>query len=190
MTRSTSNEATPSTMRSMILSLLSLNAVSMFAGINSQRVSTAILHILRLISLGKHDKAYNAVVYIGDFAGAEHGEKAWEAFHDLGLLLKDLGVKESEKKALPPSTQMLFLGVEFDTKRMCMQVGEEKRLEVKSTIDIWYRRTVATKKDLQSLQGQLMWVSKVVRFSRCFVTRIIAEQKSTKAQKQKKTLLS
>ena len=71
-------------------------------------------------------------------------------------------------KALPPSTRMLFLGVEFDTIRMCMQVGEEKRSEVKSTINIWYRRTVATKKDLKSLQGQLMWVSKVVRFSRCF----------------------
>ena len=71
---------------------------------------------------------------------------------------------------------------------MCMRVGEDKRLEVKSTIDKWYRRTVATKQELQSLQGQLMWVSKVVRFSRCFVTRIIAEQKSIKAQKQKKTL--
>ena len=70
------------------------------AGINSQRVSTAILHILRLISLGKHDVAYNALVYIDDFAGAEHGEKAWEAFPDLGLVLKDLGVKESEKKVL------------------------------------------------------------------------------------------
>ena len=160
------------------------------AGFNAQRVSTAILHILRLISLDKFEEAYNALVYIDDFAGAEHGEKAWEAFHDLGLLLKALGVKESEEKALPPSTRMLFLGVEFDTVRMCMQVGEDKRKEVKSTIDVWYRRTVATKRDLQSLQGQLMWVSKVVRFSRCFVTRIIAEQKSLKMQKQKKTLSS
>ena len=33
-----------------------------------------------------------------------------------------------------------------------------------------------------------MWVSKVVRFSRCFVTRIISEQKSLKSQKQKKKL--
>ena len=71
-----------------------------------------------------------------------------------------------------------------------MQVGEDKRIEVKSTIDIWYRRTVATKRELQSLQGQLMWVSKVVRFSRCFVTRIIAEQKSLQSQQQKKTLSS
>ena len=158
------------------------------AGFNAQRVSTAILHILRLISLNKFDEAYNALVYIDDFAGAEHGERAWEAFHDLGLLLDHLGVAESKKKALSPSTRMLFLGVEFDTLRMCMQVGEDKRVEVKATIDIWYRRTVATKRELQSLQGQLMWVSKVVRFSRCFVTRIIAEQKSLQSQKQKKSL--
>ena len=158
------------------------------AGYNAQRVSRAILHILKLISLGKHEAAYNALVYIDDFAGAEHGEKAWEAFHDLGFLLEDLGVTESKKKALSPSTKMLFLGVEFDTIKMCMQVGEDKRMEVKSTIDKWYRRTVATKQELQSLMGQLMWISKVVRFSRCFVSRIIAEQKSLRAQKQKKTL--
>ena len=158
------------------------------AGYNAQRVSRAVLHIHKLLSLGKYDEAYNAVVYMDDFAGAEHGNKAWEAFDDLGVLLEDLGVTESKKKALPPSTKMLFLGVEFDTIKMCMQVGEAKRTEVKSTISKWYRRTVATKQELQSLQGQLMWISKVVRFSRCFVTRIIAEQKSLKAQKQKTTL--
>ena len=158
------------------------------AGYNAQRVSSAILHILKDFGLDKHESAYNAMVYIDDFAGAEQGEKAWDAFNDLGTLLEDLGVSESKKKALSPSTQMVFLGVEFDTVLMCMRVGEEKRAEVKSTINKWYRRTVATKQELQSLQGQLMWISKVVRFSRCFVTRIIAEQKSLKSQKQKKTL--
>ena len=82
---------------------------------------------------------------------------------------------------------MLFLGVEFDTVQMCMRVGKEKRCEVKTTVK-WFRRTVATKEELQSLQGQLMWVSKVVRFSRCFVTKVIAEQKTLKTQKQKKKL--
>ena len=158
------------------------------AGYNAQRVSSAILFILRKIGLKKFHSAYNAMVYIDDFAGAEIGQKAWEAFNDLKLLLVDLGIVESEKKALPPSTTMVFLGVEFDTKQMCMRVGDEKRLEVKSTINDWYRRTVASKQELQSLQGQLMWISKVVRFSRSFVTRIIAEQKSLKGQKQKKTL--
>ena len=33
-----------------------------------------------------------------------------------------LGVAESKKKALSPSTKRLFLGVEFDTIKMCMLV--------------------------------------------------------------------
>ena len=158
------------------------------AGYNAQRVSSAILFILQNIGLRKFQDVYNAMVYIDDFAGAEQGTKAWDAFNDLGKLLVDLGIVESTKKALPPSTQMVFLGVEFDTVDMTMRVGKDKCSEVKNTIDAWYRRTVATKQELQSLQGQLMWISKVVRFSRCFVTRIIAEQKSLKNQKQKKTL--
>ena len=158
------------------------------AGYNAQRVSSSILFILERIGLKKFNAVYNAMVYIDDFAGAEKGDRAWDAFNDLGVLLAELGVVESKKKALPPSTQMVFLGVEFDTVQMCMRIGAEKLLEVKATIDVWYRRTVATKQELQSLQGQLMWISKVVLFSRCFVTRIIAEQKSLKSQKQKKTL--
>ena len=45
--------------------------------------------------------------------------------------------------------KMLFLGVEFDTIQMCMRVGEEKRIEVKSTVSKWCKRTVASKEELQ-----------------------------------------
>ena len=158
------------------------------AGYNAQRVSLAVLHILRKLAFQRYDSPYNALVYMDDFAGAETGEKAWDAFNHLGKLLSDLGIIESEKKASPPSTKMLFLGIEFDTMEMVMRVGDGKRLELKMTVGNWYKRTVASKEELQSLQGQLMWVSKVVRFSRCFVARIIGEQKSLKSQKQKKKL--
>ena len=158
------------------------------AGYSGQRVSSAVLHIFKDLGAKQFDKAYNAMVYMDDFAGAEVGERATSAFNDMGSLLADLGIIESEKKALSPSTQMIFLGVEFDTVKMCMRIGEEKRCEVKATVNKWFRRTVATKEELQSLQGQLMWISKVVRFSRIVVTRVIAEQKSLKSQKQKTTL--
>ena len=158
------------------------------AGYNGQRVSSAILKIFKDIGIKKHEEPYNAMVYMDDFAGAEVGDRANSAFTDLGILLSELGISESEKKASPPATKMLFLGIEFDTVEMCMRVGDEKRSEVKTTINKWYKRTVATKEELQSLQGQLMWISKVVRYSRCFVARVISEQKSLKSQKQKKKL--
>ena len=158
------------------------------AGYSAQRVASAILFILCNIGLVKNGIPYNCMVYIDDFGGAEVGERANEAYEALGHLLETLGIEESHKKALPPSTKMVFLGVEFDTIAMCMRIGDDKLEEVKDTIQKWFRKTVATKEELQSLQGQLMWVSKVVRFSRCFVSRIISEQKGLKAQKQKKTL--
>ena len=54
----------------------------------------------------------------------------------------------------------------------------------------WSRKTVATKAELQSILGKLLWVSRAVKFSRCFVLRIIAEVKKLKFQTQKITLSS
>ena len=50
---------------------------------------------------------------------------------------------------------------------------------------LWSRKTVATKQELQSILGKLIWISKVVRYSRCFLSRIISLLKTLKHQKQK-----
>ena len=107
------------------------------AGYNAQRVSLAIVHILRKLAFPNYDSPFNALVYMDDIAGAENGEKAWAAFNHLGQLLSNLGIVESEKKASPPSTKMLFLGIEFDTMEMVMRVGDSKRLELKMTVSNW-----------------------------------------------------
>ena len=159
------------------------------AGYAGQRVSSAILHILRRMGLVPGiEKLYNALVYMDDFAGCESGGRAMAAFEALGKLLVDLGVQESFSKACPPSTRMTFLGVEFDTVSMNMRIDQGKLEEITSLSKMWARKTVATKQELQSILGKIMWVSKVVRFSRCFVARIIGVLKGLRSQKQKVTL--
>ena len=143
----------------------------MFPGYNGQHVASVIL--------------YNAIVYMDDFAGCEIGPRAQTAFEKLGCLLTELGVQESTEKACPPSTIMKFLGVEFDTTKMTMRIDSEKLKEVTMLAKSWARKTVATKQELQSILGKLMWVSKVVRYARCFVTRIISILKGLRYQKQK-----
>ena len=76
----------------------------------------------------------------------------------------------------------------FDTIKMCMRIDEMKRAEIQQLSLFWSRKTVANKQELQSILGKLIWVSKVVRFSRCFVSRIISLIKTLKHQKQKATL--
>ena len=69
-----------------------------------------------------------------------------------------------------------------------MRIDEMKRAEIQQLSLFWSRKTVANKQELQSILGKLIWVSKVVRFSRCFVSRIISLIKTLKHQKQKATL--
>ena len=71
-----------------------------------------------------------------------------------------------------------------------MTVNDTKCVEIKSDLKKWLKKTVATKSELQSILGKLLWVSKAVKFSRCFVLRIISEMKKLKFQSQKITLSS
>ena len=85
---------------------------------------------------------------------------------------------------------MTYLGVKFDTVDMCLHVDEEKIVELKQELSKWLRKTVAKKAKLQSILGKLLWVSKTVRFSRVFVSRIISELRKLQSQSTKTTLSS
>ena len=69
---------------------------------------------------------------------------------------------------------MTYLGVLFDTQDMKMYVDPEKVAELKVELAKWSKKLVAKKCELQSILGKLLWVSRTVRFSRVFVSRIIA----------------
>ena len=158
------------------------------AGYAWQRVASAILFILKNLGIELANQLFQALVYMDNFAGCEMGERASISYQALGRLLRELGVRESVEKACPPSTTMKFLGVEFDTLAMCMRLDDERRLEIQSLALLWSRKTVATKQELQSILGKLIWVSKCVRFSRCFVSRLISLLKTLKFQTQKITI--
>ena len=169
-----------------------------------QRVSSAVSAIHRalgnnlsqLSSFTKSEIApdftllpFNTFNYSDDFGGIERDEKrAVLSFNAMKTLLETLGLSESEKKAVPPSQTMTYLGLEFDSIKMEIRVNSEKYLELKSELCIWENKTKATKTDLHSILGKLIWVSKAVKFSRVFVSRIINEIKHLKCQKEKISL--
>ena len=93
----------------------------------------------------------------------------------MGDLLSQIKLTESASKACPPSNVMTYLGVCFNTIDMCLYVDKEKLVEIKAEIKVWLKRSVAKKSELQSILGKLLWISKAVRFSRIFVSRIITE---------------
>ena len=147
------------------------------SGLQGQKVTDAVSWILRRLGLEDEDeKPYQVVNYVDDLGGVEANlNRANTAYNKLNWLLEDLGLKESLKKAEPPSTCITYLGVQFDSVNMTMSVPPDKITEIKAEIQLWKRKTTITKKELQSLLGKLFWVAKVVRYARPFMGRLLAQ---------------
>ena len=161
------------------------------AGYCGQWLTSAVSFIHANLGLELTKQLFIVLNYADDFAGAEAElSRANLSYETLGQLLFDIGLTESKSKATPPSTMMTYLGVCFDTVNMCMRVDADKIIELKSELAKWSRKTVAKKQELQSILGKLIWVSRTVRFSRVFVSRIIAEIRKLKSQSTIKTILS
>ena len=147
------------------------------SGLQGQKVTDAVSWIL--CSFGREadgGQPYQVCNYVDDLGGVEKDkERATAAYKKLEWLLTDLGLEESTKKAEPPSTSMVYLGVQFDSIRMTMSVPPDKITEIKAEIGRWARKTTITKKELQSLLGKLFWVAKVVQHARPFMGRLLMQ---------------
>ena len=148
------------------------------AGMNGQRVSSAVSAIHR--SLGRQQRCdhrvagckpdcshisnlsntavpFNTLNYSDDFGGAElQLDRSKLSFDTMGTLLEVLNLAESVPKAVGPCQIMLYLGIEFDSVLMQIRVDLGKCSDLRSELEKWIRKTVATKTDIQSILGKLM----------------------------------
>ena len=133
---------------------------------------------------------FNTLNYSDDFSDIEPTfERATLSFSLMGWLLEELGLSEAPEKAIAPCQVLNFLGIEFDTRVLEMRVDSSKCCELKGVLKKWINKTVASKSDLQSILGKLLWVSKAVKYSRCFVMRIIAEVKKLNFKVRKSNIV-
>jgi hypothetical protein len=146
-----------------------------------QRVTCAIAFLMRL-------RGASLCNYLDDFGGVDLASHAAAAYRGLAELLTDLGVLESPSKAAPPSTVMTFIGIQFDSVKMSMEVTPERLLEISEILRSWARKRVATKRELQSLIGKLQYAAKCVRASRIFISRLLVQLAKLNGQSHKFTI--
>ena len=103
-----------------------------------QRVTDMIMYIY-------HAEGYNGLNYLDDLASAETEQLAMQAYTILGDILKCAGAKESVKKACPPNTKMVFLGMLTDTILMQVSLTEDRIDEVQQELCNWIQKYLATK---------------------------------------------
>ena len=103
--------------------------------------------------------------------------------NNLELMLEvcaELGFAVNPAKVVMPSTTMEFLGLILDTNAMQIRISDQRLSEIMSELELWGNRKVCKKRELLSLIGKLMFVSRVVRPGRSFVRRMIDLSKRVK----------
>lgn len=111
--------------------------------------------------------------FLDDFFSAQVQSLAEESFSNLQILLQQLGVEESPEKACPPATQVVVLGILFDTVAKTISLTEEKQTELVQELQKWLDRKSCSLRQMQSLVGKLSFAAGVVRSGRVYMARLI-----------------
>ena len=106
--------------------------------------------------------------FIDDFIGSATKSQADTAFDALYSLLVDLGFTLSKKKLVPPTTKYICLGVEIDTENFTLSIPEEKLKGTTELYQKWRHMVTCTMRELRSVLGSLLYVSKCVPNSSFF----------------------
>ena len=131
-----------------------------------QRISDSIRYIMN--SLG-----FTVTNYIDDIIGHSVISQASDSFHTLFKILTELGFDISQKKVVTPCTRVTCLGVDIDTENFTVSIPNDKVTEILHICNTWCSKKVCTKRELQSLLGKLLYITKCVKSSRFFLNRML-----------------
>ena len=111
--------------------------------------------------------------YIDDLIYTGLPSQIHKSFAFLQQLLQDLGLQISAKKLVAPSTSVVCLGILIDTVHRTISIPPDKLQDIVHLCKQWSTKTYASKKDLQSLLGSLLYITKCVKPARYFLNRML-----------------
>ena len=138
-----------------------------------QRVGDAIRYIMARSN-------HHIINYIDDLIGFGLPSSIQESYGYLCSLLTELGLTINEKKLVSPSTVVTCLGVQIDTTKGTISVPPEKLNKIIEMCLAWSYKTTVTKRQLQSLLGSLLHITKCVRTARVFLNRMLQTLRNAK----------
>ena len=117
---------------------------------------------------------HNALLnYIDDLIYIGLPSKIHESYTFLLSLLQDLGLQVSQKKLVPPSTEVVCLGILINTVNKTISIPPEKLQKIKNMCEKWKHKKSCSRTQLQSLLGSLLYKTKCVRPARSFLNRML-----------------
>ena len=95
-----------------------------------QKITSAIRYICQILRI-------LIVNYFDDLAGADTEALALKSYQELKNAITFCGLEESVEKTCPPSTQMVFIGILFDSETLTLSVTPERLHEIKMLVQEW-----------------------------------------------------
>lgn len=113
--------------------------------------------------------------YLDDFLtmGERQSDECKQNLEAILSWCRTLGIPVADHKVEGPTSELVFLGIEFSTSDMIMRLPDEKLQRLKHTIGDWLNRKAAKKREILSIIGELVHAAKVVSAGRIFIRRMI-----------------
>lgn len=119
-------------------------------------------------------RGFQLCVYIDDYicVGRTKSE-CMEAMNTLIALLRKLGLPVNWSKVVDPTQCIVYLGVEVDTRSMCLRLPAGKLQKIREQLNVACSMKRLSKRQLQSLIGLLNFGAALVYGGRVFLRRLI-----------------
>ena len=131
-----------------------------------QHLSDAVRYMMRR-------EGFDVVNYIDDFVGVDVLSVARCSYDRLCEILSGLGLDISVKKLVAPCTKVTCLGVDIDTVEKTIAIPEDKMRRIEAMLQEWKSKAFASRQQLQSLLGNLLYIHKCVKPARTFVNHML-----------------
>ena len=133
------------------------------------RLGFGIFEIERCHMIYHEKHGHNALMnYIDNLIYIGLPSKLYESYQFLLSLLQDLGLQISQSKLIPPNTQVTCLGILVDTVTRTISIPPENLEEIQNMCTQWTFKSTCTKRQLQSVLGSLLYITKCVQPARYF----------------------
>ena len=116
---------------------------------------------------------YRVINYIDDFVEYGTPDVARRLYDCLRNVIERLSLTISEKKLVAPTMSAVCLGVLIDTAKGTVAIPDENMRQIKESVIDWQNKATCSKRQLQSLLGQLLYIHKGVRPARIFLNRML-----------------
>ena len=102
--------------------------------------------------------------YIDDLIYVGPPSKIYQAYTVLLVIMAELGLDIGQK----PCTSSICLGINVDTITRTISIPQDTLLEIKELCQTWTVKKATKKRQLQSILGSLLYITKSVRPARFF----------------------